>query len=53
MRTEEEAKYDLDERIFELYDSGMSIQCMTEKLGTTADYIASVLQNVSVETGAN
>ncbi|AIF83525.1 hypothetical protein NTE_01461 [Candidatus Nitrososphaera evergladensis SR1] len=51
MRTEEEAKYDLDERIFELYDSGMSIQSITEELGTTADYIASVLQNVSVETG--
>lgn len=52
MRTEEEAKYDLDERIFELYDSGMPIQSITEKLGTTADYVASVLQNVPVETTA-
>ncbi|AIC14332.1 hypothetical protein [Nitrososphaera viennensis] len=51
MRTEEEAKYDLDERIFELYDSGMSIQSITEELDTTADYVATVLRNVSVETG--
>jgi transposase-like protein len=50
MRTEEEAKYDLDERIFELYDSGMSIQSLAEGLDTTAAYVASVLRNVSVET---
>ncbi|WP_337861791.1 hypothetical protein [Nitrososphaera sp.] len=51
MRTEEEVKYDLDERIFELYDSGMTIKSISEKLETTPDYVASVLKNVSVETG--
>ena len=50
MRTEEEAKYDLDERIFELYDSGMSIQTITEELDTTEEYVSSVLMNVSTET---
>lgn len=50
MRTEEEAKYDLDERIFELYDSGMSIQSISKDLGTTPEYVASVLQSVTVET---
>lgn len=49
MRTEEEAKYDLDERIFELYDSGMSIQTITEELDTTEEYVSSVLANVSTE----
>ncbi len=49
MRTEEEAKYDLDERIFELYDTGMSIQEISKELDTTADYIVSVLKNASVE----
>lgn len=50
MRTEEEAKYDLDERIFELYDSGVSIQTITEELDTTEEYVSSVLMNVSTET---
>lgn len=50
MRTEEEAKYDLDERIFELYDSGMSIKTISEKLDTTAEYILNVLRGVAVET---
>ncbi len=50
MRTQEEAKYDLDERIFELYDNGMSIQSITKKLDTTVDYIVSVLRDVSMET---
>jgi hypothetical protein len=49
MRTEEEAKYDLDERIFELYDTGMSIQEISKELDTTADYIAGVLKGASVE----
>jgi transcriptional regulator len=49
MRTEEEAKYDLDERIFELYDTGMSIQEIAKQLDTTADYISTVLKNASVE----
>jgi hypothetical protein len=42
MRTEEEAKYDLDER--------MSIQTITEELDTTEEYVSSVLMNVSTET---
>lgn len=49
MRTEEEAKYDLDERIFELYDTGMPIQEIAKQLDTTADYISTVLKNASVE----
>lgn len=49
MRTEEEAKYDLDERIFELYDTGMSIREIAKELDTTADYISTVLKNASVE----
>ncbi|MGI0019851.1 MAG: hypothetical protein ACREAY_05225 [Nitrososphaera sp.] len=50
MRTEEEAKYDLDERIFELYDGGMSIKSISEKLDTTAEYVGSVLKNAAVES---
>lgn len=49
MRTEEEAKYDLDERIFELYDTGMSIQEMSKELETTAAYISNVLKSAAVE----
>lgn len=50
MRTEEEAKYDLDERIFELYDGGLSIQAISDKLKTTPEYVTSVLASVSVES---
>jgi hypothetical protein len=49
MRTEEEAKYDLDERIFEMYDTGMPIQEISTQVNTTIDYIVSVLKNASVE----
>ena len=49
MRTEEEAKYDLNERIFELYDSGVTIQNICERLDTTADYVNSVLNSVQTE----
>ncbi len=49
MRTEEEAKYDLDEQIFELYDNGMSVEIICNKLSTTLDYVNSVLSNVQVE----
>ena len=51
MRTEEEAKYDLNEQILELYDSGMSVENISERLETTIDYVNSVLGNVSVEVG--
>lgn len=50
MRTEEEAKYDLNERIFELYDSGISVENICERLETTPDYVNSVLNNVATET---
>jgi hypothetical protein len=49
MRTEEEAKYDLNERIFELYDSGISVESICERLDTTADYVNSVLGSVQTE----
>ncbi len=49
MRTEEEAKYDLNERIFELYDSGMPVESICERLDTTADYVNSVLRDVPTE----
>ncbi|MEP0826399.1 MAG: hypothetical protein HRF40_13025 [Nitrososphaera sp.] len=49
MRTEEEAKYNLDEQIFELYDSGMSVEFICNKLSTTLDYVNSVLGSVPVE----
>jgi hypothetical protein len=50
LRTEEEAKYDLNERIFELYDSGISLKSICERLDTTADYVNSVLSAVPIET---
>lgn len=50
MRTEEEAKYDLNERIFELYDSGISVESICERLDTTADYVNSILNTVQTET---
>ncbi len=49
MRTEEEAKYDLNEQIFELYDSGIPVQNISERLNTTVDYVSTVLNNVQVE----
>ena len=49
MRTEEEAKYDLNERIFELYDSGMSVETICTRLDTTVDYVNSVLSSVPTE----
>ena len=50
MRTEEEAKYDLNERIFESYDSGMSVETICTHLDTTVDYVNSVLSDVPTET---
>lgn len=50
MRTEEEAKYDLDERIFDLYDGGLSIKAISDKLDTTPEYVASVLKSVATES---
>ena len=50
MRTEEEAKYNLNEQIFELYDTGMSVEKISSRLNTTADYVNSVLGSVQTET---
>lgn len=50
MRTEEEAKYYLNEQIFQLYDRGMSIQNISERLNATVEYLNSVLDNMPVET---
>ena len=50
MRTEEEAKYDLDGRIFDLYDGGLSIKAISDKLDTTSEYVLSVLNSVSTES---
>lgn len=50
MRTEEEAKYDLNERIFEMYDSGIPVESICERLKTTADYVSSVLCDVQTES---
>jgi hypothetical protein len=49
MRTEEEARYDLNERIFELYDGGFAIENISERLKTTDEYVVSVLNNVQME----
>jgi len=50
MRTQEEAKYDLNERIFDLYDSGISVKTICSRLDTTVDYVNSVLRNVPTES---
>lgn len=49
MRTEEETKYDLNERIFELYDSAISVESICDRLDTTVDYVNSVLTSVQIE----
>lgn len=49
MRTEEEATYDLNEQILELYDSGISLNEIAVKLKTSVEYVESVLGGVQVE----
>ena len=49
MRTEEEARYDLNEQIFELYDTGVPVNDIALRLKTTAEYVESVLNGVQVE----
>jgi hypothetical protein len=49
MRTEEEAKYNLNEQIFDLYDGGMSVENISRRLSTSLDYITSALGNAPVE----
>lgn len=49
MRTEEEAKYDLNEQILELYDEGIDLEAISRRLKITVDYIVSVLNSVQIE----
>jgi hypothetical protein len=49
MRTEEEATYDLNEQILELYDTGISLNEIAERLKTKVEYVESVLGGVQVE----
>jgi hypothetical protein len=49
MRTEEEATYDLNEQIFELYDTGIPAQDIAGRLKTTVEYVKAVLNGVQVE----
>jgi hypothetical protein len=49
MRTEEEAKYDLNEQIFELYDTGIPLIEVAKRLKSSIQYIESVLKGVQVE----
>ena len=49
MRTEEEATYDLNEQIFELYDTGLPVHDIAGRLKTTAEYVNTVLSGVQVE----
>jgi hypothetical protein len=50
MRTEEEAKYDLDLRIFELYDQGVTVKSISEELGASCEYIQSLFSAIELET---
>ncbi|MGI0037717.1 MAG: hypothetical protein ACRD99_05110 [Nitrososphaera sp.] len=49
MRTEEEATYDLNEQIFELYDTGITLNDIAGRLKTSIEYVESVLSGVQVE----
>jgi hypothetical protein len=49
MRTEEEARYDLNEQIFELYDTGIPLNDIATRLKTSVEYVESVLNGVQVE----
>jgi hypothetical protein len=49
MRTEEEAKYEINERIYELYDAGIPVDVIAGQLKTEIGYVVSVLNGVQVE----
>ncbi len=49
MRTAEEATYDLNERIFELYDNGIPIDDIAKRVKAEIEYVVSVLNGVQVE----
>ncbi len=46
----EESKCTLDEQILELYDCGMSIQTISQRLDAAPEYIEHVLKNITLET---
>jgi hypothetical protein len=48
MRTEEEARYDLKEQIFDLYDAGSSAKEIADKLGANPDYVVAILNGAPV-----
>jgi transposase-like protein len=50
MKTEEEAKYELHEQIFELYDRGISIENISERLDTSIYYINAVFNSAQKES---
>jgi hypothetical protein len=50
MRTEEETKFDLDEKIFNLYDKGLSLEAIANSLGTSPDYILSLLASAPIDS---
>jgi len=49
LRTEEEAKFELDEQILELYDRGISIGDISDCLKTPTEYVNFLHSNVPVE----
>ena len=51
VRTEEETKFSLDEKIFELYDNGLSIETIAGKVGASLEYINKTLDGVAMESG--
>lgn len=42
-------KYDLNEQIFELYDGGIAVESIAERLKTTVEYVLSTLNGVPLE----
>lgn len=50
MRTEEEARYDLNEQIFELYDTGVAVSEIAGRLNTDEEYVRRVLNAAQTET---
>jgi hypothetical protein len=49
MRTEEEATYDLNEQILELYDAGIPLDGIAAKVNAKVEYVVSVLNGVQLE----
>lgn len=49
MRTTEEAKYDLDQTIFELYDTGKNVSEIASELAVQVNYIEALLADVPTE----